>query len=308
MIKKIKITKHGIYIAIFLLLACVVFIYKSYLISHQETFSINQNQKCSDKELQLNLLPNDLKNNKTVLAILRKNCLWVSENSVQRLDVTGDGKPEAIINVSEVNCADCFMRMVIIVDGENLLFQKTGDSLVVSKPDFPIAGFRIKETLRRENESFSSPTEGLVSTYAYDPKMVKEIKDNISSGYHSLGTSNYINNSYFYLYDVRSEKESNLQCLNIPQNQAVTQVKNLPELKTYLAPPLNKVVEGAGLTSDEHAWRVHVYRIIQLSKPVGGVTGMTNTLNWYQVDKCTGKVTCVEFADNSSKLPLCKNN
>lgn len=202
--KKIFTKRVYLGMGIILLLVCAVFIYKHHLLSQQQTFNINQ--KCTDKQLNLSLLPNDLKNNKTLLAILRKDCLWVSADAVQRLDVTGNGKPEAIVNVSEMGCADCAMRMVLILDGESLLFQKTGDSLVVSKPDFPIAGFRIEETLRRENEPSSSPTEGLVSTYAYDPKMVKEIKDNISSGYHSLGTSNYINNNYFYLYDVRSEK------------------------------------------------------------------------------------------------------
>jgi len=160
-------------------------------------------QKSSCKQdLRINELDKDVRNNRTIMDIIKTKCLWVM--AVDRFDVTGDGKPELIVNVADAGCADCRTRMVVILDGENILFQKIGDEIEVNKTKFPINGFQIREILRRQDEPLCCPTEGIVYTYAYDPNLIQEIKNIINSGGISLGTSNYFN-QYFYLYDARSE-------------------------------------------------------------------------------------------------------
>ncbi|OGQ05746.1 MAG: hypothetical protein A2W61_03470 [Deltaproteobacteria bacterium RIFCSPLOWO2_01_44_7] len=66
---------------------------------------------------------------------------------------------------------------------------------------------------------------------------------------------------------------------SITKNQAVQSVKSLPEVKKYLSKVPNALVEVDNDLGDE--WLVHVYEIKD---------NHTATMNWFTVDKKTGKI------------------
>lgn len=106
-------------------------------------------------------------------------------------------------------------------------------------------------------------------------------------------------------------------CLNITEEQAVKVTNDLPEVKEYLAEgnvkelrngEPNVAVEGGGPTSDGKRWRTHVFSITEIEpSPDERPDSWTATFNWFQVDKCSGKVVCVDvdYEENESNLPTC---
>ncbi len=95
-------------------------------------------------------------------------------------------------------------------------------------------------------------------------------------------------------------------CENISDKQAIDIVKNLPEVQDYLKEG-NKTIEAKDLNENKDGWRVHLYDLLQAK---GSDISMTRTFNWYEVNVCTGKITC-EFSNaaprDKSSFPLCED-
>lgn len=173
--------------------------------------------KCTDQELMVSDLEDYLKNNGLVLNLLRKNCEIVLGSNY--LDVTGDGKPEILLNTSFSGCASCHPRTIRVIDGiqNRIIFEMRGDDLAIEKPTFPINGIQIVEPLRQHDVGFCCATEGLVFTYIYSPKDTRgatqsgeDITSDIDAMYHEFASYNIVkDNDFFYLYDTRSIKFKN---------------------------------------------------------------------------------------------------
>lgn len=144
---------------------------------------------CTDEELMISDMEDYLKNNGLILNLLRENCEIILGSSY--LDVTGDSKPEILLNTSFSGCASCHERVVRVIDGlENrVIFEMSGDGLGIEKSTFPINGIQITGPLRRNDEALCCPSEGLVRVYVYNNTAEE--------------------NDFFYLYDTRSIKFKN---------------------------------------------------------------------------------------------------
>ncbi len=68
---------------------------------------------------------------------------------------------------------------------------------------------------------------------------------------------------------------------DMTQEKAVALVRQLPEVQKYLKKVPNAHIEMDHETDSQSAWVVHVFEI---------KNGHTATLNWFEVDKKTGKI------------------
>lgn len=158
----------------------------------------------SDKDLRIDKLDDALKQNKTLLKLIRDNCYWVFGG--RPLDVTGDGVDETVIIAMNAWCASCHSNVAYIFSGERVLFQKVGMGVIVEKPWFPVTGFTFSETLPRYDEYACCPSERLAYTYKYSPVEERGAEDNVLASYSVMPSFGSVepSDSPFFLYDVRS--------------------------------------------------------------------------------------------------------
>ncbi|MDO8658157.1 MAG: hypothetical protein Q7K55_05425 [Candidatus Levybacteria bacterium] len=92
---------------------------------------------------------------------------------------------------------------------------------------------------------------------------------------------------------------NNFSNKTISKQQAVSIVKNLPEVKTYLK-MLNNVKAGFFVNAEERVGEnnylhVQVAEVVVDSKIGEEYISHTATFNWYKVDKTSGKIICSMF-------------
>lgn len=134
-------------------------------------------QDCTDDELQINSLNNDVKNNPKAMQLIREDCLWAHDS--KSIDLTGDGKSELVLNTVGWGCASCHSKDVYILEGDQIIFSKHGDGLTVEELPNSQTGFNLNEPIRVDDEALCCPSNWTVYTYLYS-------LDNTNHGYFKL--------------------------------------------------------------------------------------------------------------------------
>jgi|SRR3990167_1553910 len=165
----------------------------------------NDNSSCDGIDSYIDGLDKSIRQNKTITNIIKKNCLMIMGDALY-FDVTGDNKDEIILNAGYQGCASCHLRNILVFQNDKLIFRKEGDDLAIENPRFPIEGFTITEPLRKHDESMCCASEGLVYTYIYSPKDNRDDASLVDSSYSTLPSYSRGDDTYFYLYDTRTEK------------------------------------------------------------------------------------------------------
>ena len=137
---------------------------------------------CFGIDLRLEEAGKEVRGNKRAIELLEKNCLWLF--NTQFHDLTGDKEDELIMITSGAGCASCHWNRIYILSEDKIIFQKDVED-VWFWPAENYFGFIIKYPLRREDEAYCCPTEGIVESYTVS---------SINSGYET-----------FYKFDERSE-------------------------------------------------------------------------------------------------------
>lgn len=133
-------------------------------ISNQD---IDNNNVCTDNELHVDSLDNDVKNNPKAMQIIHKKCLWVQDS--KSIDLTGDSKQELVLNTSGWGCGSCHSRDLYILKDDQIIFNRQGDDLAIGEILSSEIGFQLTEPIRKAGEGLCCPTDGTVYTYIYSP-------------------------------------------------------------------------------------------------------------------------------------------
>lgn len=110
-----------------------------------------------------------------------------------------------------------------------------------------------------------------------------------------------------------SMKDTDIKVCNaFDSYSAISIVKNLPEVKTYLASEQPKVKDQRSEPTVDidsetaSSFKVHVYSNEQYTD-TPDINTHTATFNWYTLDKCTGRIKC-SFAEYNKSGGYVKNS
>ena len=82
---------------------------------------------CTDEELHVYDLPLVIRKNKTVMNLIREDCLWLT--NYKFFDLDRDGKDEIFLETVGSGCGSCHQTYLYIIAGGNIIFENiSGDS------------------------------------------------------------------------------------------------------------------------------------------------------------------------------------
>lgn len=178
--------KNKLIFPVSILLGCIIlggFYYMSHVnkqrsIQKQQQIDIWEKQAEADKAkteqdkvyegceglLNNSLVGDKLKvqNNKTAIKIIEDNCLWVLNSSLADFD--GDGKDEIAMITSGAGCGSCHGQEIRIIKNDEIIFYKEGEDFSIL-PAKNFTGFTLEYPVRKENEGYGDPSEGIVESY-----------------------------------------------------------------------------------------------------------------------------------------------
>jgi len=90
---------------------------------------------CSDEELHVGNLPLVIRKNRTIMSLLRKECLWL--HNYDFFDLDNNGTDEIFLETSGMGCGSCHVRFLYILSGDNIIFDKYSYDGVFRYTDTP---------------------------------------------------------------------------------------------------------------------------------------------------------------------------
>ncbi|MFC1727151.1 CPBP family intramembrane glutamic endopeptidase [Patescibacteria group bacterium] len=117
-------------------------------------------ENCHGIDLELNKAKNDVRENKKALELLEKNCLWLVD--AQFHDLTDDNEEELTVIATDAGCTECHWSRIYVIKDDQVIFEKDAEDIAFWPTD---NGFAIAYPLRRVNETYYRPTEGIMESY-----------------------------------------------------------------------------------------------------------------------------------------------
>lgn len=126
--------------------------------------SITQPFTCN-YDLRLSEAAKKLNNNHAALNIIKQNCLWLFGSL--SADLEQKGTDNLIFWASGAGCVSCHAQQLYVLSGNKIVAQKDLDDPIISmaKTDTGENALVISEPLRQHNQSLSSPSWRLVTSY-----------------------------------------------------------------------------------------------------------------------------------------------
>ena len=120
----------------------------------------------TDGELSLYGLPDFVKENKTAVKALEKDCLMVYQTG--HFDVTGDEIKEILLITEAIDCVTCRANSLIIISEDKIIYDEEVNNAMIR----PIKGisnsFELKEPIYFLKDGMCCPKKGTVKVLEYD--------------------------------------------------------------------------------------------------------------------------------------------
>lgn len=152
--------------------------------------------KRTDGELSLYGLPDFVKENKTAVDLLEKDCQMVYQTG--HFDVTGDGIKEILLITEAIDCITCRANSLIIISEDTVIYDKQ-----VSNAMFrPIPGksnaFEIKEPIYFLQNGLCCPDKGTVKVMEYTKYPSFSLVDEYIENYKTKQYPTFVERKDYY--------------------------------------------------------------------------------------------------------------